>query len=143
LGKKQPLQAFLLRYVKAYLAAIAANSVAQARATVEQRLARTLLMCFDRMEERSSAQLTHEALAEMTGARRSSITNAIHKLEAVRAIRSDRSMIEMVDRDKLHGIAGCFYGSAEREYDRIMGEAIAVQRLNLPHATAKASVNHA
>lgn len=143
LDKKQSLRNFLLRYVKAYLAAVAANSVAQARGTVDQRLARTLLMCFDRMDERSIAPLTHEALAEMTGARRSSITNAIHKLEAIRAIRSDRGMIAMLDRSMLHSIAGCFYGSAEREYERIMGDAIVAQRSDLPNSSmAEASISH-
>jgi len=138
LEKRQPLKDYLLRYVKAYLAAVAANAIAQSRATVEQRLARTLLMCFDRVDE-PYLLLTHEALAEMTGARRSSVTNAIHKLEALYAVRSDRGMIELVDRNLLLGIAGCFYGSSERDYDRIMGEAATLPALTVRNGRTRSA----
>ncbi len=119
LERRPALNAYLLRYVKALLAQMANNCIAQARAKIEERLARCILMCCDRMGS-DRISLTHEALSEMVSTRRASVTNALHQLEGDGVIRATRASIQLLDRPSLIKYAGGFYGSAEGEHQRIL-----------------------
>jgi hypothetical protein len=57
----------------------------------------------------------------MLGVRRPSVTDAIHRLEGVHAIKAERSLIIVRDRRKLKEIAGATYGVPETEYERHIG----------------------
>lgn len=94
------------------------TALANGRCTVEQRLARWLLMAHDRLRS-DEIGLTHDFLAIMLGVRRPGVTVALHVLEGTRAIRARRSSIRVVDRDKLKSIAGAFYGVTEAAYEDI------------------------
>ncbi len=113
---------YLLRYVKVHLTQVAETSIAHTKANVEQRLARVLLMCCDRLDQ-NHIRLTHEVLADMVGCRRATVTSALQKLDSGHAVHADRSSIIVVDRSLLEHLAGRFYGSAERDYERIMESA--------------------
>lgn len=69
-------------------------------------------------------QLTQEFLALRLGVRRSGVTNEIHLLENVKAVRATRANIKVLDRDKLEEIAGGSCGTPEREYERLIGVPI-------------------
>ena len=66
--------------------------------------------------------MTHEEFRLMLGVRRSSITDALHRLEEERAIRSLRGRVIVLDRVKLMLMAGDTYGHPEHEYRRLFGE---------------------
>jgi CRP-like cAMP-binding protein len=85
---------------------------------IEARLARWLLMMQDRVGD--EMPVTHDFLAAMLGVRRPGVTMATHVLEGTGAIRAKRARIEVRDREKLMELAGDSYGSAEREYERMM-----------------------
>lgn len=68
-------------------------------------MARWLLMCHDRLDG-DNLGVTHEFLALMLGVRRSGVTEQLHVLEGIRAIRSTRRNIHVRDREKLITIAG-------------------------------------
>jgi hypothetical protein len=104
------------------------TAYANAEFTIEQRLARWILMTDDRIT-RDDLPLTHEFLSLMIGTRRASITEATHVLEGEGLIRATRGRITVRDRSGLQARAGSAYGVAEREYDRLFG--------------AKAEVSHA
>ncbi|MCO6403350.1 helix-turn-helix domain-containing protein [Aurantimonas endophytica] len=87
---------------------------------VEERLARWLLMCQDRLG-RNDIHLTHDFLSVMLAVRRSSVTLAIHLLEGSRLISAKRGNITILDREALIGIAHGCYGPAEAEYERYIG----------------------
>jgi CRP-like cAMP-binding protein len=110
----------LLRFVNVQLIQTSQTALANGRYTVEQRLARWLLMAHDRLE-RNDLSLTHEFLAVMLGVRRPGVTVALHVLEGVHAVRSRRGLVTVVDRDKLQSIAGAAYGAAEAAYERLFG----------------------
>jgi hypothetical protein len=57
----------------------------------------------------------------MLGVRRSGVTNEIHILEGVYAIKATRGNIRILDRSKLEDIAGGAYGMPEREYEQLTG----------------------
>lgn len=109
----------LLRYVQASNIQLSYTAVANARFSIYERLARWLLMCQDRLGD--DIGLTHEFLAVMLGVRRSGVTDHLHLLEGINAIKATRGNIRILDRAKLEEIAGACYGVAEREYERLVG----------------------
>lgn len=113
------LRRLLHRYVHAYKVQILSTAVANGNLTVEQRLARWLLMAHDRIDG-SDLALTHDFLATMLGVRRPGVTVATHVLESHHAIRATRGKICIISREKLKAIAGKSYGLAEAEYQRMI-----------------------
>ncbi len=71
---------------------------------IEERLARWLLMVRDRLES-DHFELTQEFLAEMLGARRTSVTLAAGTLQRSGFIRYSRGRIQVVDHKGLEGAA--------------------------------------
>ena len=71
---------------------------------IEERLARWLLMVRDRLES-DHFELTQEFLAEMLGARRTSVTLAAGTLQRSGLIRYSRGRIQVIDRPGLESAA--------------------------------------
>jgi CRP-like cAMP-binding protein len=112
-------RALILRYIHSNNTQVTYTALANARFSIYERLARWLLMCQDRLGD--DLGLTHQFLSIMLGVRRSGITDQLHLLEGIGAIRSTRGNIRILDREKLEDIAGGSYGVAEREYERLIG----------------------
>jgi CRP-like cAMP-binding protein len=114
------LQPLLLKFAQVFMIQTAHTAIANGHATLEERLARWLLMAHDRLDG-DELPLTHEFLALMLGVRRAGVTNTVHSLESNRLIRSQRGRITVVDRDGIEKVAGAFYGTPEAEWQRLMG----------------------
>ena len=71
---------------------------------VNERLARWLLMCADRVDS-NSVPLTQEFLGQMLGTRRSSVSVAAGMLERAGLITHSRGDVQIVDRPKLEEAA--------------------------------------
>jgi CRP-like cAMP-binding protein len=113
--------ALLMRYVQAFAIQTAHTALANGRAKLEERLARWLLMCHDRVDGDELA-LTHEFLSLMLGVRRTGVTLALHMLEGRGLIKGQRGRIQIVDREGLfENTAGC-YRIPEAEYQRLVGQ---------------------
>lgn len=116
----------LRRLIKLYVYVLgmqsASTTFANAHFTVEQRLARWLLMAHDRVDG-DELGLTHEFLALMLCVRRPGVTVATHVLEGNGIIRARRGRITVLKRAGLMELAGASYGIAEREYDRLIAPA--------------------
>src|SRR5256885_10779693 len=76
---------------------------------VEERLARWLLMCSDRISS-NDLPLTQEFLGQMLGTRRSSVTVAAGILQKAGMITTSRGDVKIVDRKKLEDAACECYG---------------------------------
>jgi len=113
------LRLALLRYVHLFAVQTAHTALANARGTVEQRLARWLLMAHDRLPG-NDLQLTHEFLAVVLGVRRAGITIALHRLQSDGLISAARGSIGILDRRGLELSANGFYGAPEREFERVL-----------------------
>ncbi len=114
------LKALLLRWVQASMIQTAQTALANGRFTIQERLARWLLMCHDRMDG-DDLPLTHEFLSLMLGVRRSGVTEALHVLEGVQIVKVGRGRIHLLDRERLQEIAGGCYGLPEAEYVKLIG----------------------
>lgn len=117
--KSRSLRSVLIRYTHALAMQAASTAYANARFTIEQRLARWLLMMQDRVGA-DVLDITHQFLAVMLCVYRPGVTVATQMLEGVGAIRAKRGRIMILDRQKLISIAQDSYGLAEAEYERVM-----------------------
>lgn len=86
---------------------------------VEQRLARWLLTCADRSES-ELLQLTQEALSQMLGVQRSTVTVAAGDLQRRGLIGYSRGRIQILNRPALAEVACECYGIVRASYDRIL-----------------------
>ncbi|MFK0690748.1 Crp/Fnr family transcriptional regulator [Mesorhizobium sp. IMUNJ 23033] len=120
LQSSQTLRPFLLRYVHYLHIQTRSTALSNARAKLEDRLARWLLMCDDRVAG-EQILITHELLSVMLGVRRPGVTVGLQILEGRGLIKSRRGAITIRDRDGLVSIADGFYGQAEADYDRLLG----------------------
>lgn len=118
IDSNRAVRELLLRYAHVFMIQIAATALADGRYDIEQRLARWILMCQDRLGDK--LPLTHDFLSLMLGVRRPSVTDALHKLEGNRAIRAERALIIVRDRAVLEETAGDSYGVPEAEYRRLI-----------------------
>ncbi|WP_245410789.1 Crp/Fnr family transcriptional regulator [Rhizobium sp. JAB6] len=115
------LRELIGKYVQTFLIQSAYTSLANANHSAQERLARWILMCHDRVDG-DCIPLTHEFLATMLAVRRPTVTDAFHALEGRRLIRSERGLITVRDRAGLEAFARDCYGRAENEYRNLIGE---------------------
>jgi CRP-like cAMP-binding protein len=120
LEESRSLRLRLNQFVHAFFIQVSQTALATGKANVEQRLARWLLMAYDRGES-ESLPLTHEFLSVMLGVRRAGVTVALHNLEGVGLIRATRGVITLTDIEALVSYTDGLYGVAEREYERLLG----------------------
>ncbi len=106
-----------LRYSLAFTTQLADTCRANARQTVESRLARWLLMAHDRVST-DELCITHDTLSLMLGVRRPGVTVSLHVLEGEHMIKATRGRIRILDREKLAEAAKGSYGQSERELHR-------------------------
>lgn len=115
------LRELLLGYINVCLLQVGQLVLANGQYTLRERLARWLLMCHDRLDT-DDLPITHEFLSTVLGVRRPSITNELHVLEGIRAIRARRGNVRIINRRILEEVAGVTYGVPEREYERQMAQ---------------------
>jgi CRP-like cAMP-binding protein len=117
------LRALLLRYAQAFAVQTAHTALSNAQHTVEERLARWLLMSHDRVDG-DDIPLTHEFLALMLAIRRPSVTTALHVLEGGQLVRATRGQVTIRDRGGLEELARDSYGIPEAEYGKLIGRSL-------------------
>lgn len=108
------------RFAQTLATQTAYTALSNATHHIEERLARWILMCHDRVDDGKTA-LTHEYISIMLAVRRPSVTTALHVLEGNGLIYSDRGLITIRDRVGLEGFAADAYGIPEAEYARFFG----------------------
>ena len=116
--ERPAFRAVMLRWAQAFSCQVAFTVLSQAIDHVDERLARWILMCHDRVDGDRLA-LTHEFLAVMLAVRRASVTNALHVLEGNGFIYSQRGIIVIRNRAALQAFAANSYGESKREYARL------------------------
>jgi CRP-like cAMP-binding protein len=108
----------LLSYVQALLVQSSQTALCNARHSLEERLARWLLLTQDLLDG-DIIPLTHDVLAMMLGVRRAGITTALEQLERNGAVRRKRGAVEIVGRTHLEQWACECYRIIATEYQRL------------------------
>ena len=79
MNASETLRNLFLRFVQVFMVQTAHTAIANARAHIDQRLARWILMAHDRTGDKT-LPLTHEFLSLMLGVRRAGVTEALQSL---------------------------------------------------------------
>jgi CRP-like cAMP-binding protein len=106
------LHQHLLRFVHAFTIQMGQTALANGSHLLEERLARRLLMCHDRLDG-DDLPTTHEFLSTMLAVRRAGVTEALQTLEDRGIISARRGQITVLDRAQLEGVASDSYGVLE------------------------------
>jgi len=115
-GRCGPFQRLALRYVQAQLVQSEQSTGCNAEHSYEQRLARWLLICADRVH-RNQFKMSQEFLSHMLGSTRSTVTLAAGRLKKEKLITYARSAITIVDREGLEKRACECYGIIKQHLD--------------------------
>ncbi len=107
-------------YVQAFMTQIAQSTACNRLHEAEQRLARWLLICRDRVG-RDEMPITQETMAVMLGVRRATVTEAASALQREGLIRYRRGVLAIVDRPGLEAATCECYGIVREEFDRLLG----------------------
>ena len=91
------LRAVFLGEVEGLLIQISQSAACNARHDMSRRLARWLLMAYDRIDH-DELPMTQECLARMLGVRRAGVSGAVSVLQEQGLIRQARSRIMLLDR---------------------------------------------
>ena len=97
MAESPSIRTALVDYLQTLWLQFAHTAAANANGTIEQRLARLLLLAEDRLDS-EEIKLTHEQLATMLAVRRAGVTVALQHLESCRLINRERGMITISDR---------------------------------------------
>lgn len=101
-------------YIHCLLLQVIREAQINARATLEARLARWLLMMHDRIDG-DELHLTHDRLAAMLGVRRAGVSVAAKKLERSGVVLLHRGSILIRDRKRLEENSGAAYSVLDRQ----------------------------
>jgi CRP-like cAMP-binding protein len=112
-------RAAMLRHGLAVYAQIQQTAGCNASHTVEARLARCLLQTHD-LSGGVKLLLTQEAMAQMIGARRNSVSLVASTLQQAGYIHYSRGHIEITDIDGLGRTACECYASVKAQYERLL-----------------------
>ena len=120
LDRRGEFRTLIRRYAQAFVGVVMQSTACNAVHSVEQRLARWLLMAHDRVE-RDEFPLTQEFAAMMLGATRPTVTVVAGLLQKADLIAYQRGRITVVDRRGLeHASCEC-YGIATALLEGVMG----------------------
>jgi CRP-like cAMP-binding protein len=118
---RNPLQLPLLAYARTFLAVLSQSVACCQYHSVEQRLARWLLVMNDYAGSREFP-MEHKSIALMLGVRREGITEAASKLQARALIRYRRGRISVLDGPRLGKRACECYRYVRQQYRHLHGE---------------------
>lgn len=108
----------LLKFTRLLMIQIAQTALCNRLHTVEERLARWLLLCADRSGT-DELQLTQEFLAIMLGTNRVTVTMSAIALQNTGYIKYTRGRITITNHEELENFACDCYRTVKREYDRL------------------------
>lgn len=110
------LERLLLEYAHALMSEISQSVVCNVYHKIDVRLVRWLLM-FQERAEAEEFELTHEFMANMLGVTRSSVGEAVRKLQEMGIVSYDRGHFRIVNRMALGQMACECYEVVRDEYD--------------------------
>jgi CRP-like cAMP-binding protein len=120
-ANSRPFRTLIDRYTQALFGQIAQAAACNRLHSSEERLSRWLLMSQDRVGS-DQFMITQEFLAQMLGARRSTVSVSAGILQRAGLIRYARGHVTIVDRDGLEAVACECYAVIKAEIDRVSPE---------------------
>ena len=119
-GESDALHAQLLRYMQALYTQVSQTAVCNGHHSIEERLARWILMAHDRAE-RDQFPMTHEFMAMMLGVRRSGVTVTAGTLKQAGLIALWERPDDHTRPLGLEATACECYGTVQRHFEQLFG----------------------
>lgn len=113
------LRTILLGYVQAAMVQSAQLVVCNTRHSLQERLARSLLLAHNRLGSRE-IPLTHECLSRLLGVRRAGVTSAVGVMERAGLIRRGRGRLVITDAEGLQQASCECYRAINAEHERTL-----------------------
>jgi CRP-like cAMP-binding protein len=113
------LRAIALGYIAVSAAQLHQSALCNALHPVEARLSRWLLLVHDRSAS-NALRFTHEFLAMMLGANRSTVTAAARELQRAGLISYRRGVLSIRERKKLEAASCECYRVMREHFDRLL-----------------------
>jgi CRP-like cAMP-binding protein len=118
--ESKALHSRLLRYMQAFYTQVSQTAVCNGHHSLEERLARWILMAGDRAEG-DQFPMTHEFMAMMLGVRRSGVTVTAGTLKQAGLIAYSSGQMTILDRSSLEATACECYGTVRRYFEQLFG----------------------
>ena len=120
-SRSASLRSLLASHADAFTAHVLQTSACNAQHSTEERMARWLLMAFDRCGT-ERINLTHDDLAVAFGVRRPTVTLVVRSLQAAQILETTRRAIAVIDRPGLEQISCECYQATRRNYARAFAQ---------------------
>lgn len=117
----------MLRYTQAYIAQLSQNVACNRIHSIQQRLARWMLECRDRLGS-NDLGLTHEFIAQMLGVRRAGISETAALFQEQGLIEYGRKKLRIIDPARVEQASCECFRVIRDEYDRLLGPMIHAER---------------
>ncbi len=114
----------LMRYAQDMMAQMAQTAVCNRFHSIDQQLARRLLVSLDRVSG-NELQMTHELAANLIGVRREGVTVAATKLKEQGTIEYSRGKVVVLDREELEQNACECYSASIKQFSRLLPRRLA------------------
>jgi CRP-like cAMP-binding protein len=118
-NESETLRACLLRYMQALYTQVSQTAVCNGHHSLEERLARWMLMAHDRAEG-DRFPMTHEFMALMLGVRRSGVTVTAGTLKQAGLIHYAGGHMTILDRPALEAVSCECYGTVQRYFEQLL-----------------------
>jgi CRP-like cAMP-binding protein len=119
-NESDALRTRLLRYMQALYTQVSQTAVCNGHHSLEERLARWMLMAHDRAGA-DQFPMTHEFMAMMLGVRRSGVTVTAGTLKQAGLISYKNGHMTVLDRPSLEAAACECYGTVQRHFAQLLG----------------------
>jgi CRP-like cAMP-binding protein len=119
---KTVLRDMAYRYLYYYLAQVSQAVACNRLHTTEERFAKWLLMCHDRVPGDEIA-ITQEFLADMLGVHRPSVSLIARSFQQLALIRYNRGLVVILDRQGLEDASCECYATTRDRYTEVMGKS--------------------
>ncbi|MBN9389836.1 MAG: Crp/Fnr family transcriptional regulator [Chloroflexi bacterium] len=113
----------LLRYTQAFITQITQTAVCNRFHTIEQRVCRWLLLSHDRVKG-DHLEMTQQVMGNLAGGHREGVALAAERMQAAGLIHYCRGHLTILDRKALEARACECYAVVKAEYDRLPGNSI-------------------
>jgi len=119
-NESEALRTRLLRYMQALHTQVSQTAVCIGNHSLEERLARWLLMAHDRSEG-DQFPMTHEFMALMLGVRRAGVSVTAGTLKQAGLISYAGGQMTVLDRPTLETVSCECYGTVQRHFEQLLG----------------------
>ncbi|MDO8416780.1 MAG: Crp/Fnr family transcriptional regulator [Agitococcus sp.] len=113
------LQRLALLFTQALISQTSQTAVCNQHHSLDQQMCRWLLMSMDRLDS-NTLLITQEAMSNLLGVRRESVTQTMGQLLKDGLITRARGRITVIDRSKLEQRVCECYGVVRNEYERLL-----------------------